>query len=151
MYFSNCATLDDLKAEYRKLAMKWHPDRKGGDLKTMQAINAAYDKAFARLSRQGGTADAEQPEAWRDAVAAIINLDGIEIELVGSWVWVSGETKRHKDALKAAGYRWSGKRRMWYWRAGGSKRRWRHSSATYAELCDKYGCETVKAGGIVAA
>ena len=32
------ATLDELKAQYRKLAMMHHPDR-GGDLDTMKAIN----------------------------------------------------------------------------------------------------------------
>ena len=31
MYFESCKTLDDLKKEYRRLAMMNHPDR-GGDL-----------------------------------------------------------------------------------------------------------------------
>lgn len=44
-YFENCATLDDLKKAYRSAAMKHHPDV-GGDLKTMQAINAEYDRLF---------------------------------------------------------------------------------------------------------
>ena len=29
-YFTNCKTLDELKAEYRRLAMANHPDRGGG-------------------------------------------------------------------------------------------------------------------------
>lgn len=33
-YFAGIKTLDELKAAYRRLAMKHHPDR-GGDLKTM--------------------------------------------------------------------------------------------------------------------
>lgn len=34
-YFNNCNTLDELKKEYRRLAMIHHPDR-GGDLETMK-------------------------------------------------------------------------------------------------------------------
>ncbi len=36
------ATLDEIKASYRKLASKHHPDR-GGDTKKFQEIQAAYD------------------------------------------------------------------------------------------------------------
>lgn len=44
-YFENIATLDDLKKEYRRLAMIHHPDV-GGDTATMQEINAEYDRLF---------------------------------------------------------------------------------------------------------
>ena len=40
MYFDNCKDKNEVKAMYRKLAMKYHPDR-GGDDKTMAEINAA--------------------------------------------------------------------------------------------------------------
>ena len=38
-YFTNCKTLDELKAEYRRLAMANHPDR-GGDMETMNEKTA---------------------------------------------------------------------------------------------------------------
>lgn len=47
-YFAGTNDLNALKAEYKRLAMQHHPDR-GGDTATMQAINAEYDAAFARL------------------------------------------------------------------------------------------------------
>jgi len=31
-------------------------------------------------------------------------------------VWVSGDTRNHKDALKAAGFRWAPQKTMWYFR-----------------------------------
>ena len=37
-YFTNCRILDELKKEFRRLAMLNHPDR-GGDEETMKAIN----------------------------------------------------------------------------------------------------------------
>ena len=46
-YFASIKSFDELKARYRALAMQHHPDR-GGDLATMQAINAEYDALHAR-------------------------------------------------------------------------------------------------------
>ena len=45
-YFKNIQTYDDLKSQFRKLALKHHPDA-GGDVKVMQAINSEYDQLFA--------------------------------------------------------------------------------------------------------
>lgn len=58
-YFMNCKTLDDLKREYRRLAMIHHPDV-GGDVETMQAINAEYDNLFPAL-KLAHNQTAEQP------------------------------------------------------------------------------------------
>ena len=44
-YFDNCRTLDELKKEFRRLAMLHHPDH-GGDVETMKAINNEYDAVF---------------------------------------------------------------------------------------------------------
>ena len=44
-YFTNIKTLDDLKKEFRRLAMIHHPDR-GGDVETMKEIN--IEKRFEK-------------------------------------------------------------------------------------------------------
>ena len=44
-YFNNIHSLDDLKAAYRRLAMKNHPDH-GGSGEIMQQINAEHDALF---------------------------------------------------------------------------------------------------------
>lgn len=125
MYFQKCTTLDELKAEYRRLAMEHHPDR-GGDTETMQKINAAYEKAFEILKAEqnrraaedttGRTyATKEEARDFIEVIAKLIKLDGIKIELCGRWLWISGETMKHKDALKAAGCRWASQKKMWSW------------------------------------
>lgn len=148
-FFAQCKTLDELKAEYRRLALKWHPDMPTGDLATMQRINAEYDRRFTFLrDTANGKPDRErdiheEPEEYRRVIERLIKVDGITIELVGSWVWVSGDTRAHKDELKAAGMRWSGKRRMWYWHPADQRRR-RGSRASYAQICAKYGCKRIE-------
>ena len=44
IWFGHCATTDELKKHYKNLARQHHPDL-GGDLRTMQDINAAFDAA----------------------------------------------------------------------------------------------------------
>ena len=51
----------------------------------------------------------------RQAIEKIFTLDGLEIEICGLWVWVGSETKKHKDTLKAAGYKWARKKVNGYW------------------------------------
>ena len=120
-YFPNHMTADDIKAEYRRLAMQYHPDH-GGDTATMQDINAQYSKAIdtaTRNEKPGLSEDeytdlANVNEAVRQAVAAIVNLPDIEIEICGLWAWVGGNTYPVKDAIKAAGFKWASVKKMWY-------------------------------------
>ena len=67
-YFTTCTTLDELKKEYRRLAMANHPDR-GGDETTMKAINAEYDAVFPTFklayNRTAQTPTAETAQSTR--------------------------------------------------------------------------------------
>lgn len=120
-YFENCKTLEELKAEYKKLALIHHPDR-GGDTATMQAINAAFEQAHARLKDTHATKDGETytketneaPAEFMDIINELVKMDGVIIEVVGSFLWLSGNTKEHKEAIKALGFRWSKNKLMWY-------------------------------------
>lgn len=56
-YFKSCASVQELKKEYRRLAMMYHPDR-GGDTATMASINAEYKRMMEILER-GGNKHAE--------------------------------------------------------------------------------------------
>lgn len=57
-YFNSCKTLEELKKEFRRLAMLHHPDR-GGDVETMKQINAEYDIIFPALKARYNATAAE--------------------------------------------------------------------------------------------
>lgn len=50
---SRDASMVEITAAYRKLAMKHHPDRPGGSLSTFQAVKAAYEALRAKHSVTG--------------------------------------------------------------------------------------------------
>ena len=41
-HFTNISSIQELKKRYKELALKFHPDREGGDTATMQEINNEY-------------------------------------------------------------------------------------------------------------
>ena len=116
-------TLEELKALYRKLAMKHHPDL-GGDTEAMKAVNNEYDLLFDRVKNlhknQAGETyskeTSETAEHFRDIISALLRLrmQGVDIELIGSFLWVSGNTKPYKDEIKALGFKWSTNKLSWY-------------------------------------
>lgn len=151
-FFTNCKTLDELKAAYRRLALANHPDR-GGDTATMQAINAEYAEMHNRLKdAHNAAADEEHrttetPEEFIRIISVLMKLDGLEVELCGRWLWIGGDTRKHKDALKAAGCRWSKNKAKWHWRheEDGSK----HYRGHYdmRQIRNKYGSQRIAADG----
>lgn len=156
-YFINVNTLAELKAQYRRLAMKHHPDR-GGDLEIMKAINAEHDELFSILSKAqndraaadptGRTASTtETPEEFRQIIDLLLKLDGLEVELCGSWLWIGGNTKEHKDELKAAGCRWCSKKKLWSWHHPEEGQRYsKRGNKDMGYIRTKYGSQTFEAG-----
>lgn len=145
-FFKNVNSLEALKKEYRRLVMLHHPDH-GGNTATMQAINAEHDALFDALkAKHNAEHDAEHqttetPEEFREIIEALLRMDGVEVELCGSWLWIGGNTRAHKDALKAAGCRWSSSKKLWYWRHAEDAHRWHRGRSTIGEIRTKYGSQ----------
>lgn len=116
-------TLEELKAQYRKLVFQHHPD-KGGSTEAMQAINSEYDALFSKLkdvhqSKDGETYTAKQSstetaDQFKDLINELMKMENIEIEIIGCFVWVTGNTKPYKEKLKDLKFQWHGKKIAWY-------------------------------------
>jgi hypothetical protein len=53
-------------------------------------------------------------EKIRLVIEKLVKMHGLEVELCGTWIWVSGETKPVKDTLKSMGLKWSHDKGKWY-------------------------------------
>jgi curved DNA-binding protein CbpA len=120
-YFNNPQTLEELKKQYRELAMKHHPDCGGSD-EAMKAVNAEYDRLFPKLknvhqNKDGETYEretAETSEFFKDLISDLMSMDNIIIEIIGCFVWLTGNTRPYKDRLKALNFKWHMKKSAWY-------------------------------------
>lgn len=127
-YFNNVNTLEELRKQYKELLKKYHPDN-GGDVSVMQEVNIEYDKLFKILKSQHDNTkqdstnnseseysknmyDWENDKALRNVLNQIINFNDIDIEIVGQWVWVSGNTYACKKELKEIGFKRAAQKKM---------------------------------------
>lgn len=161
-YFKNCKTLQQLKIEYKHLVKMHHPDNGGSD-EVIKAINADYERLKKILPDMDldekqqeineNTADqAGLSEALKNILEKVSKIPGIIIEVCGSWIWVSGNTYSVKDILKNLGFKFSGKKKMWYFReeTEGCKTRYKRKERTMEDIRDLYGSEKVSYRGAAA-
>ena len=120
-YFNQCKTAESLKKAYRDIVKKLHPD-KGGKKEDFQNMQAEYSAAWERLKdihqdkdgKEYTKATDETACEFMEIIEKLIKLDGVEIEICGSWIWCSGDTKPHKEIFKNLKFRWSVKKMAWY-------------------------------------
>lgn len=137
-YFENINTVEQLKEKYKKLALKYHPDM-GGTNEEMAEINNQYDNLFKKLKE--GKQESTIDDGFKNVINKIINLD-LKIEICGSWIWVSGDTRQYREKLKSAGLWWASKKKMWYWHTKEDKKI-RRGTMSMDEIREKYGSKKV--------
>ena len=148
-YFQDCQTIEQIKKRYRELAQKFHPDHAGGDGEIMKEINLQYEQfkgmTFTATNHETGkeySSTFDPFDGYREIINAIINIPNITIELIGTWLWITGDTKPHKETLKELGFKFSGKKLAWYYHAG-TYRKKSKKNLTIDEIRNMYGSEKV--------
>ena len=123
-YFENVSNLDELRKTYHRLAFENHPDR-GGQTVVMQEINNQYEKlSFSLISSNTDFSEgrkeweAQVSEELREKLQSIINLPNITLEIIGSWIWVTGNTFSVRDILRSHDFIFSHSKTAWYWHKG---------------------------------
>lgn len=151
-YFSEVKTSEDAKKRYHELAILHHPD-KGGDVAIMQEINNEFEQVWERVknirtnsSNETYESDKEQ-EIAQDIInrlGAIIGLEGVTIEIIGTWIWVSGNTYPNREVLKFSGYTYSKTKKAWYHTGEIEKSAFkRRGNFKLEELREKWGTQEI--------
>lgn len=107
---------EDIKTTYKKLALKYHPDRNPLGAELMKAVNAAFDILIANIDKIKQFQSTEEKdhynygEEMEKILTALNTMPGIVFEVLGNWIWISGNTKEHKESLKMMGCKWASKK-----------------------------------------
>ena len=139
---------EDLTAAYRLLAKKYHPDLNPDGAEIMKAVNAAVAMLREHLTKWSirSFVDDGSPsidEELAAIYAKIRHLPGINLEVCGSWLWVTGETYPVREPIKAAGLRFSRNKSAWYWHPAGYRKRTK-TKFSMDEVRNMWGSEDLK-------
>ena len=158
-WFKGVTNQKEAKSLYHKLCRQYHPDL-GGSVETMQQINAEFESIYDKLptgSREnsnikGGSSEERQTngnnttrqtaQRFMKIIQRLVKVEGLKIEIVGAWIWLSGDTFKCLKLIKDMGFKYSAKHKKYYLADGESNRR--GSKYTFRQICDIYGCENVE-------
>ena len=79
----------------------------------------------------------------KEFLHSLMTNPDITVELVGRWIWISGDTKPLKEQLKENNFRWSLKKQMWYYHKG-KYRRFHNREMSMDEIKMKYPSQTLR-------
>ena len=136
--FSEVTGINEAKKVYKTLAKKLHPDV-GGSEEEFKLLNAIYNDFIENKIYFSN--DFKIDLDLEKIISQILHFENITIELVGSWIWLSGDTKEIKDKLKELGFKWASKKKMWFY---GEMKGKSHGEKSIDEIKDKYGSKTFK-------
>lgn len=123
-------TPEELKKAWLAIVRECHPD-KGGSVELCQLANSLYERLadgpfrfqaepqeIPEAETEAGGFDADElPEETREKAYRFAGIPGLDLEIIGTWLWITGDTRANKDALKESGFRWSPRKAAWYFHA----------------------------------
>lgn len=138
-------TEDQLKKMYFQFAKILHPDH-GGKKSDFQALQADYEKMFNKLAglhsrKDGGMyhqATTERAPEYIHIIDKLMTCAGLTIEFIGSFIWITGNTKANRSTLKALGFKYSSNKKAWYKAPQGYEK---HNNKVYSmdDIRNKFG------------
>jgi len=139
--FTEVTGINEAKKVFKKLAKILHPDV-GGSNEKFKILNKIYNDLIENKIYFSN--DTKFDIELEKIISQILHYENITIEVVGSWIWLSGDTKIIKDKLKELNFKWASKKKMWYF---GEMKGKNIKPKSMSEIKSKYGCETLKSKG----
>ena len=151
--------LEQLKRNYIQLIKINHPD-KGGSVEICQMINAIFDKlqrhpkftkGYEQTKKAYQDENREPPKEddyfvgkkTLEIISTLCVIDGLNLEICGSWLWISGNTYNYRQTLKELGCIFASKKKMWCFHESEWTRKNKHK-LTIDEIRNLHGSQSIK-------
>lgn len=133
VYFSHCTTIEEARAAFRDLCKQHHPDT-GGSAEAFRAVVEEFQAFQKAAFDQGGRAkwgesyepkadSHDLPDDTMDKLRAVLRFPDVSTEILGTWIWCTGETRQYREQFKALAFRWSHGKGAWFYHHGPYRRR----------------------------
>ena len=153
-YFEDVTTLQELRSQYKTLLKQYHPDNADGSLEVTKVINLEYEKLFQQLKNAHtatGNASAyskmqydfSEDEKLREILNKVVTIAGLNIEIIGNWIWLDGLTYPHRKYLGSIGFKWASEKKKWYFHTETFRKKSR-KKLSIDDIRQYYGSTSVK-------
>lgn len=114
--FANAETLGDLRKAYLEAMMYYSTPS------LMERVNTLYIDKFEEVKnlRRSQKGKVYKKKEWNETVSFFLNavntlkgIEGIDCEMRGDWLFVTGDTKPVKEGIKSAGCFFNPKQKCW--------------------------------------
>lgn len=116
----------------------------------MRKLLNTFKHVFNNRAENAKKQNTETPEGFRDIINILIKLDGLEIEICGTWLWLSGNTYIYRDIIKELNFRWNkGKKKWCFYNDISINNKDVKRSKTMEQIRAKYGSEVIESKSIL--
>lgn len=118
----------------------------------MKAINNEFDDFMKNFREEKKDSKKEYEftaTTYRNLIEQLIKFDDITIDVVGCFIWITGNTYPIKEELKQLGFRFSKNKKSWYIAPEEYMKNRVNYKKKYSmnEIKNKYGCTSIKSKG----
>lgn len=118
-------SIEEAKRQYHKLVFENHPDYGGSD-EAMVQINREWDylrkhnfnlhetKEGSVYTDESQDVPDEVTERFAEIIASLVHMEGVGIEICGSFVWLSGNTYEWRQEIRELGFKWARRKKRWF-------------------------------------
>jgi hypothetical protein len=138
-FFADCKTKEEARKLFLTLCLRLHPD-KGGEHSRFIRMMDEYKYVQHKLPNEADRKTTQAEEIQLSTmIEKLCKLKGLDLELCGCWLWITGETYNNKEKLKDYGFKYSKKKKSWYYFNGIEKNVKRRGRRSLEEIRNKFG------------
>jgi len=141
---------------FKKLSFQFHPDQGGSNEKMILLLDARktlLEKMSESWFSGQKASECNIADLMQEVLDKIQHLQGLELTIAGSWLWVDGKTKQYSKLLgkTGAGLHWHSRKNKWYWHppeTGKKKKYWKgKKSVPMDKIYSRYGRQDIPTVG----